>query len=212
MNDIEELIKRSESISKLEYIYEVLDKNIFEISKDLNVELTYEQIDFCKNLTNEKLENLNKSELIYGEINRSGVEQLFKFIKSKNLNNGIFYDIGSGNGKLILHLSLISNFEKLKGVEIDEVRFVLSNQMMKQLEISNVEFINKNVLDIDLSDADVIFMNDVVFPDDLAKEILNKIKKGTHIITFSDFYNSKDIIDLDVSWIPVPIPFRYYIK
>ena len=90
MNDIEELIKRSESISKLEYIYEVLDKNIFEISKDLNVELTYEQIDFCKNLTNEKLENLNKSELIYGEINRSGVEQLFKFIKSKNLNNGIF--------------------------------------------------------------------------------------------------------------------------
>jgi desulfoferrodoxin (superoxide reductase-like protein) len=55
-------------------------------------------------------------------------------------------------------------------------------------------------------------MNDVVFGEDLVKKITSKLKKGTHLISFEE--NGLDIkneIEVEVSWIPLPVKFKHYI-
>lgn len=107
---------------------------------------------------------------VYGEVSINGVY---------NLNNeleevcGTFYDIGSGNGKLILQMSLISNFDKYVGVEISKIRHLYALEINKSLSL-DVTFINDDVLNVDLSDAGFVFINDIMFDNKLIKSIVDK--------------------------------------
>jgi SAM-dependent methyltransferase len=152
--------------------------------------------------------------LIYGEITKSGVDTLLKEIKKRKsiTSDDVFYDIGSGNGKLPIHIALISEFSKVKGIEISDIRYMYSNHILKNTvgSIDNIEFINDDVRNIDISDATVIFINDVLFTEEDVEHIFEKASKGTHIISFKK--KSDDIINLDVSWYPLPSPFNYHIK
>jgi SAM-dependent methyltransferase len=161
-----------------------------------------------------KLENFDSEDLGYGEINKSGVNTIFNYIK-KNIDinsDDVFYDIGSGNGKLSIHLSLISNFI-IKGVEIDKYRHLYSLEIMKNIgKIDNLIFINDDVTNLDISDAKIVFMNDTLFSKELISEIISKLKPGTHLISLEENnLNHKDEIEVEVSWMPIPIKFKYYI-
>lgn len=154
--------------------------------------LTLTQQDHIKDLIN------LPDNLVYGEITKIGVKELSTYLKNYK---GVFYDIGCGNGKLLLHLSLISNFEKYVGIEISQIRINYALEINKILCQENVNFICDDILNVDISDANFILMDDIMFSDDLRNSILEKIPTGCYYISC---YQTNDqyieTITLDVSW------------
>jgi SAM-dependent methyltransferase len=234
MNDLNELIKRSMFFDTIKDIYNYDLMDMKDIAIELNIwnSLSEEKKEFytkfCKSNVDEKVKDRfdkyieNSSDefkesddnLIYGEITKSGVDSLLREIKKRKsiTSDDVFYDIGSGNGKLPIHIALISDFTKVKGIEISDIRYLYSNHILKNTVgyIDNIEFINDDVRNIDISDATVIFINDVLFSEEDVEHIFEKAKKGTHIISFKK--KSNDVLNLDVSWYPLPSPFNYHIK
>jgi hypothetical protein len=162
-----------------------------------------------------KVEKLEE-DLGYGEITKSGTNTLYNYIKNniQISDDDIFYDIGSGHGKLILHLALISDFKFLKGVEIDKYRHLYSLDIKSKIDgIDNVIFINDDIRKLDISDAKIVFMNDTIFSKELISSIIEKLNTGTHIISFEENkLNQIGYLALNVSWMLSPVYFRHYIK
>lgn len=162
------------------------------------------------------LKNYDGSEkFAYGEITKKGTEDIYKWIKANfdNHEDIVFYDIGSGHGKMIIHLSLISNFKKLIGIELSELRYKYCLDILSQIgSLDNVEFINDDVLNYDLSDATVVFMNDALMSQDLIHSVFSKLQKGTIVISIEENnFKPHGTLELEVSWMPVATTFNYYI-
>jgi tRNA G46 methylase TrmB len=227
MNDF---LKRIQNFDLLQSLYQrdTLTTNQIIDNLGLQRQLTESEIEFYTGFHSiqneistgiynpaEALKKLNPyQKFIYGEITQKGVESLNKFITSKveDLENLNFYDIGSGNGRLILHMSLISNFKKFIGIELDRIRYLYSLSLKEQINTQeNVTFINSDAKYLDLLDADVVFMNDVLFENQDIESIISKLKHGSHLISIEP--NSLAAIDevtLDVSWQEIDLPFKYY--
>lgn len=146
---------------------------------------------------------------VYGEISMNGVYKLNNELEEVCRT---FYDIGSGNGKLILQMSLISNFDKYVGVEISKIRHLYALEINKYLSL-DVTFINDDVLNVDLSDAGFVFINNIMFDDKLTNSIVDKIPVGCYFTSVYD--NSHKFVKkiyLSVSWDSQEIPFNIYLK
>lgn len=213
---------------KVKLIY---NNNLFSIKSICQFLKTW---DNYSNVDKLKLENLTKRDtiinknyhysgtyddnLIYGEVTRKGVNTILEKInKWANISEkSVFIDIGSGCGKLLLHLSIISNIKTLVGVEIVKERVDYSKFIYDQvLPDKKVFFINKDILDFDLSIANIVFINDVCFDKNLVRDIYNKIPKGCHFMTTFDIGEKsvlKEVFDIDVTWSDDPQKWRYYIK
>ena len=146
---------------------------------------------------------------VYGEISMNGVYKLNNDLEEVC---GTFYDIGSGNGKLILQMSLISNFDKYVGVEISKIRHLYALEINKYLSL-DVTFINDDVLNVDLSDAGFVFINDIMFDDKLTNSIVDKIPVGCYFTSvYDNSHKFVKTIYLSVSWMSQEIPFNIYLK
>ena len=112
-----------------------------------------------------------------------------------------------------MHFGLISNFRKLVGIELDTIRFKYCLNILNQInEIDNVEFINDDVLNCDLSDATHVFMNDALMSQELIHSVFSKLSSGTHVITIEENRFKPDAkLEVEVSWMPIPISFNYYL-
>jgi SAM-dependent methyltransferase len=160
----------------------------------------------------------NSGKFTYGEILQSGVENLNSFISSVSYRNGtpisendFFLDIGSGYGRLAIHLALISDFGKVFGVEPIESRYQYSKQLKTDLDVKNAIFINEDLKNIDLTKVNWIFMNDVLFEKEDINYVFNNVRPGTNIISFEKTNRSpNDFVSLDCSFFPLPVDFKYY--
>lgn len=146
---------------------------------------------------------------VYGEISMNGVYKLNNELKEVC---GTFYDIGSGNGKLLLQMFLISNFDKYVGVEISKIRHLYALEINKYLSL-DVTFINDDVLNVDLSDAGFVFINNIMFDDKLTNSIVDKIPVGCYFTSvYDNSHKFVKTIYLSVSWTSQEIPFNIYLK
>jgi hypothetical protein len=152
-----------------------------------------------------------REEVVYGEITKNGVFELNNHIKS---NVGVFYDIGSGNGKLLLQMAIISDFDSYVGVEIEKIRYLYSIDIKNQIGIENVSFINDDVLNVDISDAGFIFINDIMFSEEIRNKIIDMIPSGCTFVAFHDFENCDllDNIELEVEWMATKVAFKIWKK
>lgn len=157
-------------------------------------------------------------EVVYGEILRPGVEKIWQAIQKykKPTEKDVFVDIGSGCGKLLIHLSLISNLKTLIGVEKVELRSLFSKKIKERFlpESKSVFFINKDILQFDISFSTIVFMNDICFSERLQLDIWEKIPQGCHVICSKPMNCKilKDEIILDISWNKRGWKWYYYIK
>ena len=119
---------------------------------------------------------------VYGEVS---INSVYKLNNELEEVCGTFYDIGSGNGKLLLQMSLISNFDKYVGIEISKIRHLYALEINKSLSL-DVIFINDDVLNVDLSDAGFVFINDIMFDNKLTKSIVDKIPVGCYFTSVYD--------------------------
>ena len=53
-----------------------------------------------------RIETKGKGKLLYGEISRKGVEQFIKSLPREITSKDTFLDIGSGRGKMVMHMAL----------------------------------------------------------------------------------------------------------
>jgi SAM-dependent methyltransferase len=105
------------------------------------------------------------------------IEKALDFSKLKK--NEIFYDLGSGNGKVLLAASKYCR--KAVGIEIDPLRVLISRIKTKG---KNIEIIRCNLFSHNLHDADVIF---IFLRQGANNRLLEKFKKelkpGARIIS-----------------------------
>ena len=201
-------------------ISEIYSNNLIqlnEISDRLNLSGNdiesekYKYQEFKKLIKSSTLEIIDNSYdfNVYGEVSINGVYKLNNELEEVC---GNFYDIGSGNGKLLLQMSLISNFDKYVGIEISKIRHLYALEINKSLSL-DVIFINDDVLNVDLSDAGFVFINDIMFDNKLTKSIVDKIPVGCYFTSvYDNSHKFVKTIYLSVSWMSQEIPFNIYLK
>ena len=153
------------------------------------------------------------SKFVYGEIRKAGVETIYKEISEYD-GLDTFVDVGSGTGKICLHMSMISNFENIVGIEIVTGRHLYAIELQQNLgrDFDNVTFLNDDILKIEFERPCVVFTNDVCFSNQLTKIIWDRLPVGSHFISCKNLGNSVKEIYLDVTWQLEPGRWYYYIK
>ncbi len=137
------------------------------------------------------------SKFLYGELPFTTWQQIVA--KAEPKLDGVFYDLGSGTGRVVMASHLLYNFHKCVGVEFLaglhnkalEVKDVFDKtirpQILNHVTGRELQLIQGDIFNTDLHDADFIFMNHP-FKDgeifmDLEKKFLRELKPGTKIVT-----------------------------
>jgi len=138
-----------------------------------------------------KNSDFDTKEFLYGEIPLQTCQDILD--EAVPNQNGTFFDLGSGTGKTLVAMSLLSNFKKYIGVELleglhDKAEEILEEFKEIKSEIANkIHYENLNIFDADISDASFIILNHP-FKDgeafsQLEEKLLNELKPGTKIVT-----------------------------
>lgn len=104
-------------------------------------------------------------EYVYGETDLTSFAALLSLISFDK--DSIFYDLGSGTGKLVLFAAMLFPLKKSCGVEyfqaLYQAALVQKSKMAQykpyQTIMPRISFIHKNYLQVDISDAHIIFIN-----------------------------------------------------
>jgi predicted RNA methylase len=108
----------------------------------------------------------------YGEILPESIGKILKKIKIKD--SDIFYDLGSGTGRVCFQIYLEKNI-KCIGIEYVKNRYDLSVISNNKLENSKITFINDDFFNINWRNATIIYICNTCHPMDLMNKIVNKI-------------------------------------
>lgn len=147
----------------------------------------------------------------YGEITRKGIESMVVELKKRNIFNNInFLDLGSGNGRAVLHMGMYKEVENSHGIEIYKSKYDYSKKLLNNIENYNnkdkINFINKDFNSIkNFHNYNLILINNINTGKTSQLEIINKIKKGSLILCCFELIDNhgleklEDIIS-DFSW------------
>ena len=156
----------------------------------------------------------------YGEISYNGLNTILKNI---NTDNKIFYDLGSGNGTLVIRAVLLYNFKKVVGVELSGIRHnyavKLKNQINKNDKKNKIYLLNNDIFSIDIKEADIIYISNLCFSNRINRElglkIRDSVKDNTIIFSSKEIpfinQNNKTLINLSQSWNDNCYVYKYII-
>lgn len=138
----------------------------------------------------------------YGEITYEGVDKMLGFLRLES--GDVFYDLGSGTGKVVMQAVLGSRASLGVGVELSENRHRLAEMALdrlkteprfaegqQQLSGKEIRFSNGDATKVDPSDGTVIFMCSLCFPKEVMVALTDRLprilKPGTVIVTIRPF-------------------------
>ena len=80
---------------------------------------------------------LDPPQYIYGEITRSGTDSLMMYLCKNNLinKNWSFVDVGSGFGKMVMHIALLKGVKKSVGIEFLNLKIIEQKKLLNQLKV-----------------------------------------------------------------------------
>lgn len=154
----------------------------------------------------------SKGSPVYGEITYGSLNQLLSFL---NLSSeDVFFDLGSGVGKVILYTALTSKVKKAIGVELSTTRYndalaaLLNAQYFDPSLSKRCEFKNDDLMNIDLKPATVIYTCSTAFSLSFMRQVTERLSTFPHsfrLVTLQDLPIEKDftlinIMRLDMSW------------
>ncbi len=127
----------------------------------------------------------------YGEITDEAVTTL---LKELNVNNcDVFYDLGSGVGRMVVQVYLESPVKKSIGVELSPTRHNHAVEVKQKLEQHSkiypnrtIDFYQENILDTNITDATIIYIASTCFSDEFMRQLTDKfarLKQGLRILT-----------------------------
>ncbi len=158
----------------------------------------------------------NQYNLTYGELTGSGMEQIVKYLKSKNIcpSSKTFIDLGCGNGKTLAY-GLVYGFKQAQGAEIVEARYAFAEKKRSQLEErmrERVQLTKSDIFNLPKNyfpTGSVVFVSNLLFPEETNQKLINFLSEVTPadvIIIVSkipnNLYKLKLIekIDVPMSW------------
>jgi hypothetical protein len=189
--------------------------------------LSYGTLASKKDRTNEYLPQWhNNNNLIYSEIDFVTIGYIIEKINkvhgrpntgssghSGKLQNrgGIFYDLGSGSGKVSVAAALLHPFDSCYGIECLGSLILVANEIAQSYNTVGKSSLNRdyetfitqifgNFLDIktrDWRDGDLIFANSSTYDDNTMKKLAllaHLMKRGTFFVTVSQKLPSNDFI------------------
>lgn len=109
-------------------------------------------------------------------------EKIKKALKLINIKNKVFYELGSGDGRVVLEAAKLGAVAF--GIEQSWIRILLSKWQAKKQNLSNAYFIHGDIFKQNLSSANIIFiylLHQGV--DKLEKKLTKELKKDSIIIT-----------------------------
>lgn len=174
----------------------------------VDLDIIYKSIDLLSivDINNEDKEK-NHVKSTYGEILFDSLEKL---IKEVNFGpDDVFYDLGSGNGKVVMQIYMNTSVKKSYGIEYYPERSYNSEYALKQLyklfpntldEPRLISYQIANIKDIHyLNDATVIFMCSTCYPSELLEIVCDKLKNSKNIrciITHKPHDKIKDFLPI----------------
>ena len=140
---------------------------------------------------------LDTEKLLYGELPFVTWKEIIEFAQPKK--DGVFFDLGSGTGRVVMASHLLSDFKKCVGVELlqglhDKACEVkaefdknIKPQIANHVEGRELRFDCADIFTCDLREADFIFMNhpfkESELFNQLEEKILDELKVGSKIVT-----------------------------
>jgi precorrin-6B methylase 2 len=137
------------------------------------------------------------SNLLYGEL----PFETFKLIveKANPQKDGVFYDLGSGTGRIAIEAHILCDFRKVVGIELldglhdkaCEIKAIFDKsvkpQIIQHIGTRELDIIKGDLFKFNYSDADFIFMNHPIKDSDLflqlEAKLVEELKPGTKIVT-----------------------------
>ncbi len=146
---------------------------------------------------------------------RKSVEIIYQKI-NENLQSEddfSFYHLGCTSGRMIYHLSLISKFRNLVGLETVGERLDVCNSTIKQSsDPTKIHFIEIEYDKLKFDTQSVIFINDKVMKSSVVEEIWNSLFDGVHFIS-TKILNHTPVSKFQiVSENGIELTYYYYIK
>lgn len=154
----------------------------------------------------------SKGSPVYGEIRHTALNKLLDYLGLTK--HDIFYDLGSGVGKVILQTLLATPVDQAIGVELSLERFHDSELALKRAEdfcpgIGNRgRFLNQDLLTIDLSKATVIYTCSTAFSESFMRKVtkyLAQFSQPFRLVSLQELPDHPDFklsktLHLDMSW------------
>lgn len=135
--------------------------------------------------------------LLYGEIPFATWKAMV--MRANPKHDAVFFDLGSGTGRVVMQSHLLFNFKKSIGVELlaglhdqaCDVAEKFANEIEPQIRHEfgdrELHLFHESFFDVDLSEADLVLINHPIKDRDLffklEEKLLQELKPGTKIIT-----------------------------
>ena len=126
----------------------------------------------------------NERESVYGEITQKATDSLVSRFNEYFNENTVFYDLGCGLGKMVIHLGMQYKLKKSCGIELSKERIQGANDLKQTycMDYDNITFINKSFFDCDLSDSTVVYYDNTMYDIEFDEKIMELLPKGCLII------------------------------
>ncbi|MDB6064538.1 MAG: Protein containing a histone methylation motif [Pedosphaera sp.] len=151
--------------------------------------------------------------VVYGELAPNGVRKLLRWLRPGKTD--VFYDLGSGVGKLVLELGMAAALKKCVGIEVAGSRWSGSQSAAMQakkegwIKAKRLEFRKESFLDSDLGDATILYSCSTCFSARLMERLGRKIAGLNRRLIFVTFqmlprprrgFEMIEKLSLDTSW------------
>ncbi len=100
------------------------------------------------------------------------IRSLFRGLKPGK--SDVFYDLGSGYGRVLIYGGMTSN-ATFRGIEVVPQRVAEADRVRERLNLRNVEFVRGNARDTDLEDGNLFFFYNPFFTETL-QEVSGRLK------------------------------------
>ena len=123
---------------------------------------------------------------VYGELTYDGTNTYIEYFKKYINRDTVFYDLGSGLGKMVLHMGLQCDIKKSIGIELSKERYKISKELKENHapNKNNIEFYCESFLSYDIDDATLIYCDTRMYDDTLTQQLYDRIPKGC-LFTFT---------------------------
>jgi hypothetical protein len=137
----------------------------------------------------------NKIDSTYIETPFEIVDNIVSYFNKYFNKDTIFYDLGSGIGKMVCHIGLKYNIKKSIGIEYSKERISASNFILDNYlkNANNIKFINNSFLNINFNDANVIYFNNICIDNVIVDKVLGKVPKNCLVIFRKNILNKHKI-------------------